>query len=189
MYDIKKLRKISGLSQNEFSNKYFVPLKTLQNWEADKNTSSYRQCPKYVYRLLKKALINDYRNEFIDFRIDVLTNKINLDDKFIKAIRYALNAIINSDISMHINDVVLYGSTARGENKKDGDVDILLVLDESIKKVKGYQKSINKLKGSISTSNINDPENDLHVVYGGEYKKANDAYYKNIMKDGVSIWN
>lgn len=187
MNNIKQLRTITNLNQKEFANKYLIPLKTLQNWETNIECKSYRKCPNYVYKLLKNKVINDYKKEYIETNITNIP--CTIEDKFLNSIKHGLDTIISSSLLMYVDDVILYGSLARKDNKKDSDVDLLLVLDKAIKNVKGYQKNITKLKGSISTNNINDPENDLHVVYGDEYKQSNDAYYKNIVKDGISIWN
>ena len=183
MNEIKTLRQLTSLNQLDFSNKYLIPLDILINWEEDTISDLNR------YKSLKNTIINEYKNEFIDMKINNLLEKRKIDDKFIHSIKYALNKLINSDIVSYIDDVVLYGSLARGNNRSNSDIDILLVLDESVKNIANYQKVINKLRGSISTSNINDPENDLHVVYGNDYKKINNAYYSNILKDGISLWN
>lgn len=45
--DIKTLRKNTGLSQQDFSEKYSIPLRTIQDWEAGKRTPT-----KYVTDML-----------------------------------------------------------------------------------------------------------------------------------------
>lgn len=45
---IKEIRKISGLSQAQFSSKYNIPLPTLRHWEQEQ-----RKCPEYVLELLE----------------------------------------------------------------------------------------------------------------------------------------
>lgn len=44
------IRSKSGLSRKEFSEKYDIPYRTLQNWEL-----GLRECPGYVIRLLELA--------------------------------------------------------------------------------------------------------------------------------------
>lgn len=47
---IGNLRKKYGLTQRELSEKYDIPLRTIQNWE------SRQCCPYYVYNLIAKDL-------------------------------------------------------------------------------------------------------------------------------------
>lgn len=44
----KEIRKITGLSQAEFSKKYNIPKRTLEKWEQGTNL-----CPQYVLDLLE----------------------------------------------------------------------------------------------------------------------------------------
>lgn len=46
--EIEKIRKLTGLNKREFSNKYHIPYRTIQNWELYE-----RECPVYVRELLE----------------------------------------------------------------------------------------------------------------------------------------
>ena len=48
---VRDLREILGVSRAEFSRKYRIPPRTLQNWEAGTRT-----CPDYLARLLGGAV-------------------------------------------------------------------------------------------------------------------------------------
>ena len=48
---IRDIRKITGLSQRAFADKYKIPLSTLQHWERD-----YTQPPKYYLNLLESSV-------------------------------------------------------------------------------------------------------------------------------------
>lgn len=54
--DIKKIREFSGLSRAEFSRKYEIPVRTLENWEA-----GIRKCPEYVEKLLFRCVSEDVK--------------------------------------------------------------------------------------------------------------------------------
>lgn len=54
--DIKKIREFSGLSRAEFSRKYEIPVRTLENWEA-----GIRKCPEYVEKLLLRCVSEDVK--------------------------------------------------------------------------------------------------------------------------------
>ena len=52
--EIRKLRKLTGLTQKQFSDKYGIPISTLKNWEY-----GYRECPKYLIDLLEYKVKDD----------------------------------------------------------------------------------------------------------------------------------
>lgn len=49
--DIKEIRKMTGLSQSEFSKKYEIPKRTIESWEEGQRTP-----PPYVIALLEKVV-------------------------------------------------------------------------------------------------------------------------------------
>lgn len=53
--DIKELRKLTGLSQTAFGEKYDIPMRTIQNWE-----KGVRVPPTYVIKLLERVVKEDY---------------------------------------------------------------------------------------------------------------------------------
>ena len=56
--DIKELRKLTGLSQTAFGEKYDIPMRTIQNWE-----KGVRIPPSYVIKLLERVVKEDYNIE------------------------------------------------------------------------------------------------------------------------------
>ena len=180
--EIKRLRHSSGLTQKEFSSRYQIPLKTIQNWEADRTLPSARTCPPYVVALLKSAIM-------ADFPVARNLLEADVDMPHLIAIEQAKDKILKSPLSGYVKDVVLYGSTARGKAKPTSDVDILLVLDERIKKKNKYNDWISSLKGNISSDDYTIPEADLHVVFDENWRNNKDAYFSNIKKEGFSIWS
>ena len=50
----KELREHLNVSRAEFSRRYNIPLRTLENWEAGKS-----KCPDYVRQLLERAVLED----------------------------------------------------------------------------------------------------------------------------------
>lgn len=55
---IKDIRKLTKLSQTQFSKKYNIPLPTLRHWE-----QGQRECPKYVLELLEFRVKKDLEDE------------------------------------------------------------------------------------------------------------------------------
>lgn len=54
--EIKELRKLTKLSQKQFSEKYNIPLPTIRHWE-----QRQRECPKYVLDLLEFKVKEDIK--------------------------------------------------------------------------------------------------------------------------------
>lgn len=180
--EIKRIRYSSGLTQKEFSAKYMIPLKTLQNWETESDSPSARKCPAYVSFLLEKAVM-------ADFRIAKYLLEADVDMPHLVAIDHARAKIHKSPLSKYVKDVVLYGSTARGQSKPSSDVDILLVLDTAIKSHRKYNDWITYLRGNISSDDYTLPEADLHVVFDANWEDNKTAYFSNTRKEGFSIWS
>ena len=105
-----------------------------------------------------------------------------------KAIQYAMNQITLSNLAPFVDDVILFGSCARGEESIDSDVDLLLVLSEKVKNFNGYIKQCRILKSFISSDELHDAETDLKICIGNEWGTSSSTIYQCIRKDGVSIW-
>ena len=58
---IKEIRAITSLTQKEFAQKYDIPVQTLKGWESAPESTSHRECPSYVLKLLERVVIEDYR--------------------------------------------------------------------------------------------------------------------------------
>ena len=57
---IKNMRKKTGLTQKEFSDKYNIPLQTLKQWESMPGSSSYRTPPAYVLSMISRLIAYDF---------------------------------------------------------------------------------------------------------------------------------
>lgn len=55
---VRLIRKITGLTQKAFGEKYNIPLRTIENWENGKSIP-----PVYVLQLLERAVKEDFKNE------------------------------------------------------------------------------------------------------------------------------
>ena len=51
---IKEIRNLTGLSQQAFSEKYKIPKRTIEDWEAERRTP-----PEYVVLLLGRVIKED----------------------------------------------------------------------------------------------------------------------------------
>ena len=55
---ISELRSLAGISRPEFSRRYGVPIRTLEDWEAGRRTP-----PEYVISLLERVVKEDVKKE------------------------------------------------------------------------------------------------------------------------------
>lgn len=102
------------------------------------------------------------------------------------ALQYAINMVQQSPLKPYVKDLILYGSCARKEQKYSSDVDLLLVLDEKFLEDQTLRTPMRLLKSQVSTD---DPEVDLKIVVGDDWKSNNMQYFKNIRKEGISVWH
>ena len=58
MYESERLRKLLGISREEFSRRYHIPVKTLEDWDKGKVIPSV-----YVMELLGRAVLDDMSNK------------------------------------------------------------------------------------------------------------------------------
>lgn len=58
--DIKELRAITGLSPEEFADRYGIPIHTLHKWELPEDNSNFRSCRPYILLLLERAVKEDF---------------------------------------------------------------------------------------------------------------------------------
>jgi putative transcriptional regulator len=86
---VKELRKLTGLTQNGFSNKYNIPKRTLQDWEAERRTP-----PEYVIELLERCVKLDTYIKRIDFELCYSDS----DDEPVKGTNHEVSVIYNTDI-------------------------------------------------------------------------------------------
>ncbi|MDO4289298.1 MAG: nucleotidyltransferase domain-containing protein [Eubacterium sp.] len=106
------------------------------------------------------------------------------------ALDYAMNKIKSSVLEPYINDVILFGSCARREEKFSSDVDLLLVLKLEYFAHPELKKILRLLKSDITSDDIRDPEVDLKIVVGeDQWKNSDMSFYKNIAKEGVTLWH
>ena len=110
-------------------------------------------------------------------------------DRHQKALEYALEYLNHSVFKQYINNVILYGSCARGEENYRSDIDLLIEFDEKFLDVK---KEMNKefriLNSEIATNELCDPEVDAKIVIGDEWKTSGMSFFDSVKRDGISIW-
>lgn len=61
MQDSERIRDLLGISRAEFSRRYHIPLRTLEDWDWNKKTP-----PAYVLELLERVVREDKLKELVD---------------------------------------------------------------------------------------------------------------------------
>lgn len=117
-------------------------------------------------------------------KIDDLETFLNSPRHYF-AIQYALHVLYTS-YSDAIDDVILYGSCARREQKYDSDVDLLIILKPEA------EVRPHRIRTEVDSAKLDIPEVDSHF-----YRKSvdenlktqpNNCYWNEIRRDGISIW-
>lgn len=111
-----------------------------------------------------------------------------MKNQFKSALDYTTSALHQSPVVPYIQDVILFGSYAKKSYNKESDIDLLLILNPEIKNNKEYKIPLRLLRSEVNTDNINNPEIDLKIVFGSEWKTNRLLFFKNIKKDGISVW-
>lgn len=88
----------------------------------------------------------------------------------------------------HLRKVILYGSYARGDFRKDSDVDIMILLDISDLELKQYSQRLSYMTYDFNLDN----ELDIKPIAKSEahFEKwtVNYPFYANINREGVILY-
>ena len=89
---------------------------------------------------------------------------------------------------LHLREIILYGSYARGDFKKDSDVDIMILLNISELELKAYSQQLSYMTYDFNVDN----EVDIKPIAKSEahFRKWSENYpfYANIQREGVILY-
>ena len=180
---LKNIREKTGISQKNLAKYFNIPIRTIQDWEQGK-----RIPPDYTIAMMLRILdvegiisLQDSLNPY------ELQNKIIKSPRHQEALNHALSAIKNSPVSPYITSIYLFGSCSRHSEKYHSDIDILLELHPSIKEKKEYRIPLRLIKSDVATNNVSDPDVDLKIVFGDDWKHSKMLFYENIRKDCILL--
>jgi predicted nucleotidyltransferase len=107
--------------------------------------------------------------------------------KQLKALEYAFSVIEESDLFPDkIEKIILFGSYANGTNRRDSDIDLLVVVKNGIIE-KEYSK-IRLLKADMSQPEAGAVPADVKFVSEEEFNLSDMTFYKLIRENGIEVW-
>lgn len=88
----------------------------------------------------------------------------------------------------HLRTVILYGSYARGDQREDSDIDLMILVDLDDLTIKTYQDSLSAL--DYEYLDKHDVEINPIVKNEEHFYKWAEAYpfYNNVKNDGVNLY-
>lgn len=105
-----------------------------------------------------------------------------------EALEYALDVIRKSPLFPYVVGIYLFGSCAKKTENPDSDVDLLLELSPSANLTEELRVPLRLLKSDVMTDSLDDPEVDLKIVVGEEWRTSPMLFFKNVRKDGIQLF-
>ena len=87
----------------------------------------------------------------------------------------------------HLNKVIVYGSYARGDYKKNSDVDIMILVDLSETEIRKFENRVYDVAFEIEMDTGVDISPVIKNKNQFEYWVDTLSYYKNVREEGVTI--
>lgn len=99
-----------------------------------------------------------------------------------KALEQAVYQIGTWKYKKFVQQVILYGSCARGDYTADSDVDIFVELNGEVpvKELRNFRSKMKSMDGC-------DIEADIHFSFT-PLSECDGLFYENIKKEGVLLW-
>lgn len=104
-------------------------------------------------------------------------------DRHQEAITYALNILNDNPYKSYIDKIYMFGSCARKNQKYTSDIDLLVECNENIP-----PELARKMRIAVMPEELDMPEIDLKFVINGNWKKQKNQFEKNLVKEGVLLW-
>ena len=116
-------------------------------------------------------------------------SNINVTDVEINAIETFAGRIVEEIPDMPTTDIILFGSYARGDYTENSDIDILILANDTEKRLReAYFSRITEILSDINL------EYDVFMTIildsAEEYSRAKNhtPIFKNVEKDGILLW-
>lgn len=107
-----------------------------------------------------------------------------------------VNAVINEFVQSvkillgcHVQNIILYGSYARNEERENSDIDILLLVDLPAKEIKRIQNDIYDLAFELELASGKDISPVIINSVQFNYWKDTLPFYRNAEKEGQILYD
>ena len=102
----------------------------------------------------------------------------------LEKILFEVKRILKELYQDQLKEIILYGSYARGEQKKDSDIDLAIVLKGDVRPFKEIDRIIDKiydleLKHDLLIS--------VHPISDKKFKDENNPFLLNVKEEGILI--
>lgn len=87
----------------------------------------------------------------------------------------------------HVKRMILYGSYARGDYRKDSDIDIMVLLDVKGSSLKEYEDRIYDLTYNFNEEHETEIMPIVQNIEHFDYWKNAYMFYSNVESEGVAI--
>lgn len=104
-----------------------------------------------------------------------------------KALEYAIQAIRTSPVFPYVTGVYLFGSCAKQTETEKSDVDLFMELQPAEELTGELRQELRLLKTDVMTDDWRDPEVDLKIVIGDEWKTSTMFFYQNVREEGIEV--
>ncbi|MBN2321897.1 MAG: nucleotidyltransferase domain-containing protein [Acidobacteria bacterium] len=95
---------------------------------------------------------------------------------------------LESSVGSNLEQVILYGSRARGDEDPDSDLDVLVVLRDSSQ---SERETIHRIAYRLMWDREFQPLISLNIIDREHYlllKEAGSSYLGNILREGKPLW-
>lgn len=116
-----------------------------------------------------------------------IKDDFGLDEEIIRKIVTEIKDSVSRRMGANVEDIILFGSCARGDYDKDSDIDIAILTKTGREENATYRMELAEIATDIAMEYFT-VVNFLCIPYK-EYieKKSWYALYKNISNDGIAI--
>lgn len=110
------------------------------------------------------------------------------DKELISKISEELSSKLVKRFGNKIKSIILYGSYARGDNRKDSDIDIMVLFDCPKDEVMKYRKEISWIASDIGVDHDVLVSIVIRDITSFKNNQQILPFYQNILKEGVTLY-
>lgn len=103
--------------------------------------------------------------------------------KHLQVMNNALKILCTEPYEQYIGAIYLYGSCARGDQRFDSDVDLLVQYNHLFD-----QKIGREMRIAVMPDDVSLPDVELKFAKQDGWEQATDQFSKNIKKEGILLW-